>query len=99
MPPPPDRPDSMPPAPPIRPTDSTPSISIMPFMMATACSFCCSSVISGSKFRSALIWRLLTSGMKEMPIFGTCIAENTSSPSAASSTNGLKRSAPRSSAA
>ena len=88
----------MPPLPPIRPTDSTPSSFIISSMMATAWAFCWASVMSGSKARSALIWRELTSGMKEMPIFGTCIAAKASRPSAASSTSGLTRSAKRSSA-
>ena len=83
----------MPPLPPIRPTDSTPSTAIMPFMISTAWSFCCWSVISGAKVRSALIWREFTWGMKEMPIFGTCSAAKASTPTAASSTSGFTRNA------
>ena len=85
------------PLPPDRPTVDTPSTAIMRFIISRARSCCSVRSCSGSISSVAVIWVELTWGMKDTPIFETCMTVNTSRPTAAMSTSGLTRSAPPSS--
>ena len=69
---------------------------MMRFISSAACSRCCVSSPSESQDSEPVIWVELTDGMKDMPMLGTCSTVTASSATAASSTSGLKRSAPRS---